>query len=192
MTVEGYPADLPHIALIGKAGAGKDTVADLLRTRFRLGYQRVALADPLKDIASILWGPDARTDRDKLQKLGVAVREIHESTWVDLLLKNINREARHAPNGRVQRFVVTDVRFPNEFRALKEAGFMMLRVYANEPTRIDRLRRIGKLQDEVQLRHASETALDGGEFYADWVLTNESTEDDLVAQLTTILRRAAA
>lgn len=187
-TEEAYPASLPNIALMGKAGAGKDTVADLLRTRFRLGYQRVALADPLKDIASILWGPDARTDRAKLQGLGVAVREIEPDTWVDLMLRNIERLERDSL--RQQRFVVTDCRFPNEFRTLKAAGFLMVRVHAARSTRIDRLTRNGKLQDEAQLDHPSETALDG--FKSDWVLVNDTDEDSLVYQLTEMLDRVRA
>lgn len=182
-----YPATVPNIALLGKAGAGKDTVAALLRERFRLGYQRVALADPLKDIASILWGPDARTDRAKLQGLGVAVRDIDSDTWVDLMLRHIDRLERESV--RPQRFVVTDCRFPNEFRTLKEAGFLMVRVHADRGTRIDRLRRNGKLQDEAQLDHHSETALDGDEFAPDWVLLNDGGELDLMERITTMFAR---
>lgn len=187
---EGYPADVPNIALIGKAGAGKDTVAQVLIERFRLGYQRVALADPLKDIASILWGPDARTDRTKLQQLGVKVREIEESTWVDLLLRHIDRLQRESL--RKQRFVVTDCRFPNEYRALREAGFLMIGVHAPRQLRIDRLRRNGKLQDEAQLDHPSETALDGSEFGVSWSILNDRDPLYIADRLQTILTRTAA
>ena len=190
MTTEGYPADVPNIALIGKAGAGKDTVATLLIERFRLGYQRVALADPLKDIASILWGPDARTDRTKLQELGLAVREIHESTWVDLLLRHIQRLERESL--RPIRVVVTDVRFPNEYRTLKEAGFLMVGVHADRQTRIDRLRRNGKLQDEAQLDHVSETALDTEETNPPYWIRNIGDHELIVTELQKILRAVAA
>jgi hypothetical protein len=61
---------VPNIALLGKAGSGKDTAAEPAGGEL-YPYQRVAFADKLKDVATIIWGPGARTDRTKLQKLGV-------------------------------------------------------------------------------------------------------------------------
>ena len=63
--------DLPNVAFIGKAGAGKTTGADFLAAEF--GYMRASFAKPLKDVAAQIWGESARTDRAKLQGLGVCV-----------------------------------------------------------------------------------------------------------------------
>ena len=42
------------IGIAGKAGAGKDTVANILVEKF--GYAKVSFADPLKRVALDLWG----------------------------------------------------------------------------------------------------------------------------------------
>jgi hypothetical protein len=146
---------LPDIAIVGKAGAGKTTAAEHLHCRH--GYLRVSFANILKDVAATIWGPEARTDRDKLQRLGVAVREIDQDAWV-----NAARRTIEGPGYGKRGFpiVVDDCRFPNEYWMLKELGFRFLRVHASETLRVDRLQRNGKLQDISQLNHVSETAID--------------------------------
>lgn len=184
-----YPADLPNFAVVGKAGAGKDTIAELLQWRFTCGYLRIALADPLKGIAAQLWGNDARKDRAKLQALGLKVRDIHEDTWVDVLLRRMAQQEATLVWPDHVRWVVTDVRFPNELTALVSRGFKVLRVVAPRHVRIDRLRQNGKLQDESELDHVSETALDNYE--EDFLINNEVNDHTpLVEQLTRILNRA--
>jgi hypothetical protein len=97
------------IGLSGRAGAGKDTVADIL-VRER-GYTKIALADPLKRAcrkffagrmtAEHLWGPSEKrnepipelgglTARKALQTLGTEWgRACYPDVWVDLCLATI-------------------------------------------------------------------------------------------------------
>lgn len=180
---------LPNFAVIGKAGAGKDTVAEVLMEAFpHLGYQRFALADPLKDIAASLWGDEARRSRHYLQGLGVSVRELNKDTWVDHLFRRIGEAAPFAADDhRPGRIIVTDCRFANELQRFREEGFTVLRVEAPQVLRVDRLRRNGKLQDEAELEHVSETELDGAR--ADHTIINDASKFDLVDQLTEILNR---
>lgn len=173
---------LPHIALIGKAGAGKSTAAEILQGV--AGYTKLALATPLKEIAREIWGNDAVIDRDKLQKLGVAVREILPDSWINLLIEDIQRFRRIEPRTRI---VVDDVRFPNEVQALLLEGFVFIRVHAHRNTRVMRLRSNGKLQDEAQLEHQSETAID--DFRGDYDVYNDVTRDRLAEQLVAILNK---
>lgn len=92
------------IGLAGKAGSGKDTVADILVRDF--GYVKVALSDPMKRIFwslwpdlefGQLWGPSERrgeplpwggtTIRAALQRLGTEWgRGCDEDVWVNLAL----------------------------------------------------------------------------------------------------------
>lgn len=114
------------IGLVGLAGSGKDTVADMLQ-RFH-GFRKVAFADPLKRIArdvydftdEQLWGPseyrnapDLRYPRERsglaggdaflspryaLQTLGTEWgRDCYADTWVDMGIR-IARELLN-PNG---------------------------------------------------------------------------------------------
>jgi hypothetical protein len=179
---------VPNIALLGKAGSGKDTAAELLAELYP--YQRVAFADKLKDVATIIWGPGARTDRTKLQKLGVAVREIQENSWVEALLtgasvEEIDGEPRFVEGNDNLALAVTDCRFPNEASYLAARGFVTIRILAGRGLRVNRLRANGKLQDEAQLDHVSETALDN--WTPDYNVVNATTLEALAEELVKVV-----
>ena len=93
------------IGIAGRAGAGKDTVADILVKQ--AGYVKVALADPMKRAcaewfewgAETLWGPSEKrnephdrlgglTARKALQTLGTEFgRACYENVWVDYAIR---------------------------------------------------------------------------------------------------------
>ena len=143
---------LPDLAFYGGAGAGKTTCVNHLKVMY--GYEPMSFATPLKEIAMQLWGNEAFTDRGKLQKLGVALREIDEDVWVNYFMRDLEGRL----TGKIGN---DDCRFPNEYWRLKERGFVFVRVLCNEEVRADRLLRNGKLQDPSQLDHISETAIIG-------------------------------
>lgn len=154
----------PDIALIGKMGSGKTTIARLLESEF--GYTPLHFATPIKEVAQLIW---ADVNRDHLQKLGVAVRDIDENAWANVLLRKVDNSD--------SRIVVDDCRFPNEYQSLKERGFRIVRIIADRNERVRRLTQIGRLQDESQLEHSTETGLDDAD--VDYTITNDGTEDDL-------------
>src|SRR4051812_46597071 len=117
----------PSYAFYGGPGAGKTTCPEYLVSQH--GLKKLSFAEPLKQIAVMLWGDEAFKDRGKLQKLGTMLREIDEDVWVNPLLRKV--EESDAP------IVVDDCRFPNEFWRLKEKGFIMIRVLADEATRVE-------------------------------------------------------
>lgn len=151
----------PNIALSGKARSGKDTVAAYLADTY--GYTRLALADPLKEMALSVdpliptgYGvhvrltkliADAGWDyakdhypevRRTLQQMGQTVRALDSDFWIRVLLGKAADVS-----GPI---VVTDVRYPNELASLQRAGFAPVRITRPglEPVR----------------DHESETALD--------------------------------
>jgi hypothetical protein len=99
-------------AIMGKAGSGKDTVADIFND---YNFQKVAFADPLKryvmDVFDLsynqLWGPSQLrqeeliqyigkegplTPRKILQHIGTeGFRELYEDVWVDYTIRQINK-----------------------------------------------------------------------------------------------------
>lgn len=179
-------AILPNIAFVGKAGAGKSSAADILCDHYF--YTKHSLAGPLKDMAAQLWGEEARSDRAKLQGLGVAVRRIHADTWVNLLLRGLSNELGPVDT-LAQRACVDDVRFPNEFDVLRQAGFIVVKITARERTRETRLKGNGKWQSADQLSHESETALDDPAFRADYVIDNDLDGDGLLNGLLDVLNK---
>jgi hypothetical protein len=165
---------MADIALIGRARSGKDTVAARLVDS---GYTRVAFADPLKRalldvnpyvptgpgitvrleslIADVGW--DYAKDhypevRRLLQHTGQTVRELDPWFWV--------RAAMHSIGRIWSPVVVSDVRYPNEAEALRDAGFRIVRIVRPDA---------GPLPGDASA-HDSETALD--DYRADALIHN--------------------
>lgn len=174
----------PVIGLIGKKRSGKDSFASTLVSE--RGFMPIAFADSLKQ--SVLqvdpwvdvtvppapaimrfsdvietYGWEVAKDkfpevRRLLQEYGVSVREIEPDFWIDAALAKAETPGR---------YVITDVRFPNEVDAVRQdLGGIIVRIH-----------RPGLVSDDT---HASETALD--DYEADYTIDNSGTLEDLAAQ----------
>lgn len=169
----GYYYEEKPVVIIGVAGyaqAGKDTVGRILKER---GFDRLAFADALRDMLYALnpavvvrtgtkfdvrhivdlhgweWAK-AHTDiREYLQRLGTEAgrKVLGSDIWVRTAMAKVQ------PGGS---YVFTDVRFPNEAKAIKDVG--------GEVWRVERPG-TGPAND-----HPSETALDDWDY--DFVLHN--------------------
>jgi hypothetical protein len=108
------------IGLVGLAGAGKNTAADVF---IRAGYQDVAFADEIKRIARQMgWtGEKTGTGRELLQNIGMAGRAYDPNVWINIV-KWCNPIRFGAPT------VITDVRFQNEADWIKRAGGLLIRI----------------------------------------------------------------
>lgn len=178
MTTLGYP----NIAFVGKAGSGKSSAAGILQDLAlpiaAAGYSPVSFATPVKRMSAELW-PAGR--RDRWQALGAAVREIDPNTWVGIWACEVE-DSRDWP------IVTDDVRYENEWWAARAKGFVIVRVWAPEHVRINRLKANGKWQDAGQLLHESETAVD--HMVADYTIENsDGSLIDLAAMLLNIINK---
>lgn len=115
------------VGLSGKAGAGKDTIADYLVKLH--GFEKLSFAQPLKDMLAVLgvdvtnrehkedpdFGLCGRSPRFLMQTLGTEWGRdiVHKNLWIHLLENNIRP-------GR--RYVVSDVRFEDEAAWLRRVG----------------------------------------------------------------------
>lgn len=197
------------IGIAGFQGSGKDTIADYLCNVY--GFKRDSFAATLKDAVAAVFGWDREllegrtresrawretvdawwanrlnmpdlTPRLVLQRWGteVARRAWHDDTWIASLENRLNR----AHNS----IVITDVRFPNEIAAVRNAGGIVIRVIRGaEPEWYDlaaetnqgRFNHMAQAYPEV---HPSEWAWIGTEF--DAVITNNADGlDPLFAQV---------
>lgn len=170
------------IGLSGYAQSGKDSVA---KVAAEFGYKRLAFADTLREAVYRLdplvtvYGDDltsvrevvdekgwewakAHTDqvRGYLQRMGTEVGRdlIGENVWVDATFKDVDLRGK---------YVVTDMRFPNEYDAVLNRDGTVARI-----TR----RGVGPANS-----HPSETSLDTHTF--DVHFTNDGTLEEFEAQV---------
>jgi len=189
------------IALAGGMGSGKTTIANLLVEEY--GYKAVKISQPLYEIAEKLWGPEAAKDRARLQDVGTKMREIDPDVWINYYVAHIEPyEVLDYGGVTSDRYktvprkpIVNDtMRFPNEYWALRKAGFVMVRVHAPEAVRVDRLQKIGRIQDLDRLNHISETALIGAQreaegIYFDHNIDNDTDEDNMRLQVRNLIKK---
>ena len=167
------------IALIGRMRSGKDTVGRYLVNRY--GFTRYALGDGVRFLCKILY-PDIVVQgkpRYLYQTVGQAMREIDPDVWIKYMSRNIERD-------NLENIVVTDVRQPNEFDTLRQAGFYMVRVNARHLTRINRLGACGDAFTKAEMNHETESYVDS--FAVDYELYNDGNLDDLYQQTEQLLR----
>ena len=172
------------IALAGGMGAGKSEVARYLTRHY--GYASVKISQPIYEIAAELWGYEAATDRAKLQDLGEKMREIDPDVWINYYVDHL----KDFPDDPV---VNDTLRFPNEYWALRNVGFVMVRVLAPEATRVDRLQKIGRIQDLDRLHHISETALIGAKaesqgIHFDYEIHNDTDKNSLGKEIARLMK----
>lgn len=179
----------PWIALVGDAGAGKDTVAEVLTASY--GYTRIAFADPVRqalralnpliptptgglpwrltDLVSAVGWETAKRDypevRALLQRLGTdAIRTLDPDFWVGTALR-----MAWVGGGPP---VFTDTRFPNEIAMVRANGGSVIRV--NRPGHTN-----------PAAGHVSEEAWRTAE--PDYTIVNDGTIDDLRAQVRRLM-----
>jgi len=202
------------IGIVGLIGAGKDTVADYLVNFHQ--FRRESFANSLKDAVSQVFGwprellegrtkesRDWRETKDEwwsnrlgcevtprwvLQYWGTEVirKGFHDDMWVASLeyrLLNTKND-----------IVITDCRFPNEIKAIRAAGGLVVRVKRGvEPEWFDAAKSVNrgssrdmswalsKQKMEKLGVHASETAWVGQKF--DIVLNNNGSIEELYYQI---------
>ena len=125
------------------------------------------------------------TPRLLLQLIGTdSIRNhVHPNYWVNCLMSKYKEyKYAEAANGLVTdkpvykypNWVITDTRFPNELKAVKDRGGVSIRVTRDNGTRA------------IDVNpHESETALDNAEF--DYIINNVGTIEDLIAKVREIL-----
>jgi len=203
------------IGVCGFIGSGKDTIADYL-TNFH-GFRRESFANTLKDAVAQVFG----WDRTMLEGRTTSAREWREQVdpwwsnrlgmshltprWVlqywgtEVCRKGFNDDIwiaalEHKLLNSTDNIVISDCRFPNEIKSIKDAGGLVVRVIRGpEPEWYDAAVSANRGADgnvtwatskrilENAKIHASETAWVGTQF--DYILDNNGSIDDLFTQV---------
>lgn len=206
------------IGFVGFIGSGKDTAADYL-VNFH-GFRRDSFANTLKDAVAAVFGWDrvllegrtkeAREWRERVdpwwaERLGmpnltprwilqhwgteVCRQGFHDDIWI----ASIENKMRKTGDD----IVISDVRFPNEIKAIHNAGGKVVRVVRGAdpewyqdawnvnqgPTNMSWA--ISKARMEALKIHASETAWIGKGI--DLEVDNNGTIDDLYSQIRSLV-----
>ena len=205
------------IGFVGFIGSGKDTAADYL-VNFH-GFRRDSFANTLKDAVAAVFGWD-RVLLEGRTKEAREWREQRDEWWSDRLGKDITprhilqywgtevcRQGFHddiwiaSLENKMRKtgdnIVISDVRFPNEINAIKNAGGQVVRVVRGAdpewyqdawnmnqgPTNMSWS--ISKMRMEQRKIHASETAWIGKGI--DLEIDNNGSIDQLFAQIKNLV-----
>jgi hypothetical protein len=207
------------IGFVGFIGSGKDTAADYL-VNFH-GFRRDSFANTLKDAVANVFGWDrtllegrttqAREWREQIdpwwaERLGmphltprwvlqywgteVCRQGFHDDIWIASLENKMRKTTDN--------IVISDVRFPNEIKAIHNAGGIVVRVKrgadpewydaavsTNKGPNSNISWATSKRKLETLKIHASETAWVGGNI--DFTVDNNGTIDDLFAQIKDLI-----
>lgn len=202
------------IGICGFIGSGKDTAADYLVNFHE--FRRDSFAATLKDAVAAVFGWDREllegrtkqarewreqvdpwwaerlnmpelTPRLVLQLWGTEVcrRSFHDDIWI----ASLESRLRNSKDS----IVISDCRFPNEIKAIKNAGGIVVCVERGiQPHWVDIAVQANKGVESAanwlanEKIHASETAWVGTNF--DYILDNNGTVDDLYKRIATIVQ----
>ena len=150
------------ILLFGKQRAGKDTVADYLVERY--GFKKIPLARMVYWIAKHLFDMQGK-NRELLINIGHKMREIDPEVFAKWVLRQSKSYSR---------VVVPDVRLPEEYLLLTNAGFIPIKVEADLQVRAIRPGYDPEFED-----HYTETYVD--KFDYDYLIENNVNDDYFIS-----------
>jgi hypothetical protein len=176
------------LALCGRLRSGKDTAARYLTLFY--DFHPFAFADPLKRYLHEIFPhvPREPKPRRLLQLFGQKMRELDPDVWVNLTMHKIDEYLRqHACDCSPlkPRVVVTDCRQQNEFDRLRAAGFVFVRINADDELRIKRALEAGDDFTAEDLAHETELLVDS--FDVDYEVDNNGTTSELYEQIDAIM-----
>lgn len=186
---------LPDIAVIGKMRSGKDEFASIL---LELGYpvKRIAFGDSMKGMFSNSFPliPMEPKPIQLLQHFGQSMRSIDEDVFVKPTMSKywFDKQIRKSKDykERLVSYVVTDVRQPNEYAAVTEAGFIPVRVYASEKTRIARMITNGETVSQDILQAPTEKYLES--FSVEYTISNDGTREEFKQEIIELIKKIQA
>jgi dephospho-CoA kinase len=173
------------IGITGKAGSGKDTLAQNLINN---GYIKLSFGSALKDIVSIITGwsrdfvdgtnderhlretlkhPDYnKTCRELMQIIGTDLfrNQLADNIWVNIIKNKIESDKTN------NKFVITDIRFNNEAHMIKSMGGHIIQIIRDN--------------NQIISSHISENGIVQD---IDYIIENNGSKDELYDKLNNFI-----
>lgn len=134
-----------NIALMGRSGAGKTTVAEILVSQY--GYHRCTPGDVCRNVCKLLFGTE---DRERMNRVTDLLKQMDPLIWLKAAMAN-------SPPGKP--IVYDSMRFICDHEYLLNEGFEAWRIEIADALRHQRLKARGQEYTERDEEHALETEL---------------------------------
>lgn len=151
-----FPKHL-RIGVVGKMCSGKTTLSNYikayLREKYNIELKSLTFAGKVYDIAYDLFDMKQK-DRKLLQQIGSMMRQIDTDIWIKYVMKQ----------AKGKDVMVEDCRYRNEFEALCDDSFIMIKINIDGEYQAERLKKTYPdtyEQHLANLTHASEMDIDG-------------------------------
>lgn len=193
------------IGIVGKAGAGKTTLAGIatkIDSQGRFLFEEYCMSTPLKRIAEIigfnyqeLYGSQA----DKLKinlELGVCSREFMQIFGSEIMCKDLpGRIKMNTPGGiwctlarnHIKKtrgnIIISDIRFQNEADLVKECGGILIHITRNIIVK----NQLQAVYDKKEKLHISEVEQDS--IKCDYEIDNSVTHQELELKFNNIIKK---
>lgn len=184
-----HEREAPVVAFVARAGSGKTTATNFVKSLKPRYFETVSFAAPLKKLAGALMGfedeqlygslketMDPRygmTPREFMQRLGNEARlHIHDRVWVDAAMNRVSA-VRH--RGKVA--LIDDCRYANEAEAIRNIGGLVIKI--ESPDRVS----------AADPNHPSEKGVD--KIRAEYTIINHQKDglDAFFDKIRTILKQ---
>ncbi|ANS49296.1 hypothetical protein BM86_08405 [Bacillus thuringiensis] len=177
------------IAITGKARSGKTELSHYAWMLF--GFKEFDFSAVLKDEFHRLLPHIPRDPKPRAyyQKFGQWLREIDPDIWVKMTMGKVHEYCFEDSLNKVNhkpKVLVNGVRQPNEYRCLKDEGFVIIRVNSSDDLRIGRAEKAGDIFTEADLAHETESHIDT--FEVNYEINNNGELIQLYDQFDVIMR----
>lgn len=138
-----------RLAIAGNIASGKSTLANNIVVwgeRNNMDIRRIGFGDAVKYAAQCFFNKDQTIHKDRplLLGIGTKMREIDPDVWINIVIRTVEDNPH-------THWIVDDLRFHNEFEALRNAGFMLVKLDVPEHVRFGRI--VSKYSNEDAEHH---------------------------------------
>lgn len=175
------------VAFIGKMRSGKSTATDIAMIHMMAKdktSKTLSFGNKLKEVAHDLFQHVRSVegkDRKLYQDFGQLAREIDENVFVSHVEADIDRL-----ENKVDAIFIDDTRQPNEYKMIRDKGFVVVKIETSEEERIKRMKAKGDNFSKEDLTHDTESHIDG--FGYDYKVINNGNFEEFADEIVKLMK----